>query len=69
VNTLPQITDAVRLLLERLEYTSERLVQLASMQETDYHDGMAGELKEANAAFSRFLFGYEYSTDAGGAAE
>jgi hypothetical protein len=39
------------------------------MQETDYHDGMAGELKEANAAFSRFLFGYEYSTDAGGAAE
>jgi hypothetical protein len=54
---------AVKLLLERLEYTSDRLFHLASMLEREYHGGMAGELREANAAFSRILFGYEFANE------
>jgi hypothetical protein len=63
--TIPIDSNALRLLLERFEYTSDRLFQLAAMEEERYHSGMAGELREANAAMCRTLFGYEFATEDG----
>jgi hypothetical protein len=53
----PPMPGAVKLLLERLEYTSNFLGELAGINEGDEFHGMALEIVQANKQMCETLFG------------